>query len=91
LVRSNEADIHTAVKNLEASSASFTNILADLQNGRGAAGRILRDEELAGNLSAIAQNLSLTTSNLNRGGLWGIMWKQKVPSPPKTNAPAKTK
>ena len=91
LVKSNEADIHTAVMNLEASSATLTNLLTDLQNGRGVAGRILRDEALAVNLSAIAQNLSVTTSNLNTRGLWGIMWKQKVPPPPKTNAPTKTK
>lgn len=91
LVRSNAVGIEAAVKNLEASSATFTNILTDLQNGRGAAGRILRDEELANNVSAVAQNLSNTTSNLNRVGLWGILWKQKVPPPPKTNAPAKTK
>lgn len=91
LVRSNEADIHQAVLNLETSSASLTNLLTDLQNGRGVAGRILRDEALAVNLSAIAQNLSVTTSNLNTRGIWGIMWKQKVPPPPKTNAPAKTK
>ena len=91
LVKSNEADIHTAVINLETSSATLTNLLTDLQNGRGVAGRILRDEALAVNLSAIAQNLSITTSNLNTRGIWGIMWKQKVPPPPKTNAPAKTK
>ena len=91
LVTSNETEIHAAIKNLETSSGTFTNLMTDLQNGRGAAGRILRDEALASDLSAIAQNLSTTTSNLNRGGLWGIMWKQKVPPPPKTNAPAKSK
>ncbi|MEK7780566.1 MAG: MlaD family protein [Verrucomicrobiota bacterium] len=89
LVKSNEASINSAVKNLEASSASLTNIMTDLQNGRGTAGRLLRDEELGRNLSAIAQNLSVATSNLNTRGLWGIMWKQKIPDPPKTNAPAK--
>jgi phospholipid/cholesterol/gamma-HCH transport system substrate-binding protein len=91
LVKSNEAGINNAVKNLEASSVSLTNIMTDLQNGRGTAGRLLRDEELARNLSAIAQNLSVTTSNLNQRGLWGILWKQKVPPPPKTKSPAKSK
>lgn len=91
LVKSNEASINSAVKNLEASSVSLTNIMTDLENGRGAAGRLLQDEALANNLSAIAQNLSTTTSNLNQRGLWGILWKQKTPPAPKTNAPAKTK
>jgi phospholipid/cholesterol/gamma-HCH transport system substrate-binding protein len=91
LVASNEAGIHATVRNLETSTATLTNLLTDLQNGRGVAGRVLRDEVLAANLSAIALNLSVTTSNLNQRGLWGILWKQKVPPPPKTNAPAKTK
>jgi phospholipid/cholesterol/gamma-HCH transport system substrate-binding protein len=91
LVASNKTDIHTTVKNLEAGSATLTNLLSDLQDGRGVAGRLLRDEALSANLSAIAHNLSVTTSNLNQRGLWGILWKQKIPPPPKTNAPAKTK
>jgi len=90
LVTSNEADIHSAVKNLEAGTITLTNLLHDLQSGRGAAGRLLQDEALANNLSLIAQNLSVTTSNLNQRGLWGILWKQKTPPPPKTDR-AKTK
>lgn len=91
LVASNETELHTTVKNLEAGSTTLTNLLSDLQDGRGVAGRLLRDEALATNLSVIAQNLSVTTSNLNQRGLWGILWKQKVPPPPKTKSPAKTK
>lgn len=91
LVASNQANIHIAVKNLETSSATLTNLLIDLQNGRGTAGRILRDDTLAANLSAIAQNLSTTTSNLNTRGLWGIMWKQKTPPAAKPEAAIKCK
>lgn len=79
LVSNNETNIHTAIMNLEATTASLTNLMADLENGRGVAGQLLRNEQLAANLSAIAQNLSITTSNLNRRGLWGILWKQKEP------------
>jgi hypothetical protein len=35
---------------------------------------------------AIAGNLSVTTSNLNRLGLWGILWSHKPPKPPDTNS-----
>ncbi len=91
LVQSNGEDISTAVNNLESASVTLTNLMTDLQNGRGVAGRLLRDEEMAANLSAIAQNLSLTTSNLsiatsnlNRGGLWSIMWSRKPPRPAPT-------
>jgi phospholipid/cholesterol/gamma-HCH transport system substrate-binding protein len=91
LVSSNGQELSIAVKNLEIASATLTNLMADLQSGRGAAGRLLRDETMASNLTAIAQNLSITTSNLNTRGLWGILWKQKAPQTPKTNAPTKTK
>jgi phospholipid/cholesterol/gamma-HCH transport system substrate-binding protein len=91
IVATNETSLNSALRNLEAASVSLTNVLSDLENGQGVAGRLLRDETLAANLSAIAQNLSTTTSNLNTRGLWGIMWKQKLPPAPKTNAPAKSK
>lgn len=89
VVRQNETNLNTAMHNLETSTATITNLLADLEAGRGAAGRFLRDEKLASDLSAIANNLSTTTSNLNTRGLWGIMWKQKTPPAAATNAPAR--
>jgi|SRR6478736_5066998 len=89
VVQSNAANLHTTMHNLEAGSAIVTNLLTDLRNGRGPAGRLLRDEAMANNLSDLAYNLSYTTSNLNVHGLWGIMWKQKAPPPPRTNSPAK--
>ena len=79
LVMSNETEITTAIKNLETASSTMTNLMSDLQHGQGAAGKLLRDEQLAADLSSIARNLSITTSNLNTRGLWGIMWKQKPP------------
>jgi len=30
-------------------------------------------------VSQIASNLSVTTSNLNRLGLWGVLWQHKPP------------
>jgi phospholipid/cholesterol/gamma-HCH transport system substrate-binding protein len=89
IVSSNGAELSIAIKNLENASGTLTNLMTDLENGRGVAGKLLRDDQLAANLAAIAQNLSITTSNLNTRGLWGIMWKQKTPPPTKTAAPAK--
>jgi hypothetical protein len=34
---------------------------------------------MAANVADIARNLSITSSNLNRLGLWGILWKRKTP------------
>ena len=56
-----------------------------MQAGKGLAGKLLENEEIAANVSQIVSNLSITTSNLNRLGLWGILWQHK---PPRTNAPA---
>jgi len=92
LVQSNGVELSTALKNLETSSATLTNLMADLQHGHGVAGRLLRDETMANDLSSIARHLSITTSNLlittsnlNRSGLWGILWHPK-PNRPKPTA-----
>jgi phospholipid/cholesterol/gamma-HCH transport system substrate-binding protein len=85
LMATNGAEISTAVKNIESSTEILTNLMADLQNGKGLAGTILQNQELSTNVQTIANNLSITTSNLNRLGLWGILWAHK---PPGANAPA---
>jgi phospholipid/cholesterol/gamma-HCH transport system substrate-binding protein len=92
LIMTNETDITTAIRNIESGTTTLTNILTELQGGKGFAGRLLRDEKMAQDLTEIAHNLSLTTSNLaltsarlNTHGLWGILWKQKSSSPPPEN------
>ncbi len=80
----NDERLTALLQNLESASVALTNLLHGLQAGRGAAGRLLQDEQLAAQLSAIAQNLAITTSNLNRRGLWGILWASR---PARTNPP----
>jgi hypothetical protein len=60
----------------------------DLQAGKGLAGALLKDEQLSVTVSQIANNLSITSSNLNRLGLWNILWQHKPPkaNPPETGA-----
>jgi phospholipid/cholesterol/gamma-HCH transport system substrate-binding protein len=84
VVTTNETEIRAVVRNFHAASASLTNVMAGLERGEGTAGRLLRDEEMARNLAELARNLSITSSNLNTRGLWGIMWKQKPPKPDAT-------
>ena len=83
LLATNGAAISMAVKNVEASSEVLKKLMDDLQSGRGFAGTLLQNEQLATNVQTIAANLALTSSNLNRRGLWGILWAHKVPA---TNA-----
>jgi phospholipid/cholesterol/gamma-HCH transport system substrate-binding protein len=85
LVATNSPDIEKAVKNIESSSATLRQLLEGVQEGKGFAGKLLENEEIAANVSQIVSNLNTTTSNLNRLGLWGILWKHK---PPRTDTPA---
>jgi phospholipid/cholesterol/gamma-HCH transport system substrate-binding protein len=87
VVSSNSPGVNDAVKNIESSTVVLKNILDDVHAGKGFAGDILKNRELAADMSQIASNLTITTSNLNRLGLWGIMWKHK---PPKTEEPKKS-
>jgi len=84
LVRTNEPAISSSVRNVEASTETLKTVISDLNEGKGTAGTLLRDERMATNLIQIAENLSITSSNLNRLGLWGVLWAKK---PPRTNSP----
>jgi len=85
LVATNSPGIEAVVRNLQSSSATLTNLLDGVQAGKGLAGKLLENEGIASNVSQIVYNLSITTSNLNRLGLWGILWEHR---PPRTNEPA---
>ena len=84
LVSTNRPVIDNAVSNIESATLTLKNAMEELQAGKGLAGKLLKDEEMAQHVSEMVNNLSITTSNLNRLGVWGILWKKKAPSPPKT-------
>lgn len=77
----NGVAITAATKNIESSTEVLKSLLNDVQSGKGLAGTVLKNEQLATNVQAIANNLSVATSNLNRFGLWGFLWHKE---PPKT-------
>lgn len=79
VVRTNSSDINQAIKNIEASTEQMNALLTDVRTGKGLAGVMVHDEQVPASLTEILNNLSITTSNLNRLGLWGILWKKKVP------------
>jgi phospholipid/cholesterol/gamma-HCH transport system substrate-binding protein len=84
LLATNRPSIDVAMKNIESSSELLKSLLHDVQAGKGVAGDLLRNEQMAASVAQIANNLSITSSNLNRLGLWGILWQHKAP---RTNAP----
>jgi ABC-type transporter Mla subunit MlaD len=86
LLATNEPEITASVDNIKSATDDLKRIMDDLQSGRGLAGTMLQNEQLATNVQAIANNLSVATSNLNRLGLWHFLW-HKEPEPLNTNAP----
>lgn len=79
LLASNTPTFNRSLQNVEASTASLKSAMEQVQAGKGLAGALVKDEQIAGNLREISRNLSVTTSNLNRLGLWGILWKHREP------------
>jgi phospholipid/cholesterol/gamma-HCH transport system substrate-binding protein len=84
VLSTNSTDITAAVKNIESSTEVLKSVLNDIQSGKGLAGTMLQNEQLATNVQAIANNLAIASSNLNRLGLWGLLWHHE---PLRTNAP----
>jgi phospholipid/cholesterol/gamma-HCH transport system substrate-binding protein len=84
VLSTNSTDITAAVKNIESSTEMLKSLLSDVQSGKGLAGTMLQSEPLATNVQAIANNLAIASSNLNRLGLWGMLWHHE---PLRTNAP----
>jgi phospholipid/cholesterol/gamma-HCH transport system substrate-binding protein len=85
VLATNSANTATATKNIADTTAIFKQLALDIQAGKGLAGTVLQNPELATNVQDIAANLSVTSSNLNRIGLWGILWSHK---PTGANKPA---
>jgi ABC-type transporter Mla subunit MlaD len=84
ILDTNGPEISAAVENVRISTAMLTNMLGEVQSGRGLAGSFLRDERLAANVSLLASNLAVTSSNLNHLGLWRVIRgvKPAEPKPP---------
>jgi phospholipid/cholesterol/gamma-HCH transport system substrate-binding protein len=79
LLATNRESVQTTISNLQTSTETLKSLLSDVQAGKGLAGELLRNEQVATNVADIARNLSITTSNLNRLGLWRMLWQHKPP------------
>jgi hypothetical protein len=87
LLATNSPEITASVNNIKSSTDALKKIIDDIQSGRGLAGTVLQNQQLATNMQNIANNLSIATSNLNRLGLWGFLWHKE---PLRTNAPPRS-
>ncbi len=75
ILATNGANLTAATKNIE-------QLTADVQAGKGLAGTLLQNPQVATNVQLLAENLSIASSNLNRYGLWRFLWSHP---PPDTN------
>ncbi len=85
VLTTNGPEISAAIKNIESSTEVLKKLADDLQSGKGLAGTMLQNEQLTTNVQAIAYNLAIASSNLNRLGLWHFLFHHE---PLPTNAPA---
>ena len=86
LLAANSSAITTSLSNIQSSTDTLKALLDNLKQGRGTVGKMLESDEIAANVSQVVSNLSITTSNLNRLGLWAVLRK---PRPAPTNPPAR--
>ena len=77
VLAANSTEISNAVQNVESSTEVLKKVMNDLQSGRGLAGTLLQNEQLATNVQTIANNLAIASSNLNRLGLWHFLWHRE--------------
>ena len=77
LVATNSVVIDESLTNIKATTKSLRNLVAAAEQGKGLAGKLFSDEELASNFSMLSSNLVDVSVKLNRGGLWSILWADK--------------
>jgi phospholipid/cholesterol/gamma-HCH transport system substrate-binding protein len=82
ILTTNEPQISSAFSNINTSTIMLTNVLDEVQNGKGLAGEILKNQTMANQAADLVRNLDITTANLNRLGFWHWLWYK----PPATNA-----
>jgi len=91
VLATNSGELRLSLSNIESSTEALRNMLEDVQSGKGLAGTVLRNEQLATNVNTIAANLTITTSNLNRLGLWHFLWHKEIPPEEKSSSKTKSK
>jgi phospholipid/cholesterol/gamma-HCH transport system substrate-binding protein len=78
LLATNATNISAAVKNIETSTEVLKSLMNDVQTGKGFAGTMMQNKDMGTNMQAIANNLAVASSNLNRLGLWRFLWHKEA-------------
>ena len=75
----NRVEITEMVKNLQHSTEKVNRILGDVEQGKGLAGNLIQNQQLAIYTSETLSNFMVLSSNINHKGLWGVIRKPKIP------------
>jgi len=81
LIATNRVVVDESLDNIRQTTESLRNLAIAAEQGKGLAGKLFSDEELASNFAVLSSNLVETSTKLNRNGLWGILWKDKEEKP----------
>jgi ABC-type transporter Mla subunit MlaD len=85
VLSTNNGSLSVSMDNIKEATESLKGFADDLHTGKGLVGALVKNPAMATDFGTLISNLSITSSNLNRHGIWGIMWSHK---PGATNAPA---
>jgi phospholipid/cholesterol/gamma-HCH transport system substrate-binding protein len=77
-ITQNRKQLTAAVANVESATIKLDKMMDDVNAGKGLAGKLVKDERLAADLSLIMSNLTVLSSNINNKGLWSVFRKPKV-------------
>ena len=77
-IAENRPALAGAVKNLDDSSRAISGLVRDVDQGKGLAGAMFKDDGIRANLSATLANLATVSSNL---ALHGLLYKPKTRKP----------
>ena len=78
-VATNRIEFTSAIKNIERATMRADRLLEEVEQGKGVAGGLLKNQEMANYTSLMLSNFMVFGSNVNHKGLWGVIRKPKSP------------
>lgn len=79
LLATNGDNLTAATKNIQELTVNAQQLLQGVRAGQGLVGELLQNNPTATNFQLLAENLAITSSNLNRYGLWHLLWAHPQP------------
>jgi phospholipid/cholesterol/gamma-HCH transport system substrate-binding protein len=77
-VVTNRIEFTSAIKNIERATMRADKILAEVDEGKGLAGSLLKNPEMANYTTLMLSNFMAFGSNVNHKGVWGVIRKPKA-------------